>query len=120
MEQEQRDQEALARYEAGRAREWEDWAVRSEMDTPSVPKKRVRLTLVIGSTSGQNIAEGVVEGTMLATEQPMVTMSLVEQPLPDHEPVVEEEAATDAASAATVMVPPEEVAQPSSNLIKSC
>ena len=72
LEQERRDRDAFSRYEAGRAREWEDWAIRSEMDAPSVSQKRVRLTLVIGSASGKHVAEGTIEGVMPAAELPMI------------------------------------------------
>ena len=115
-DQELHDQEIFAQHEAGRARDWEDWAVHSEMTSPSVARKRVRLTLVIGTASGGHVAEGVVEGIMPAAEQPMITMGMVEHAMPAPEQLEPAEVVSDAASAATQLVPPEEAARPGPQL----
>ena len=84
------------------------------MTAASTPMKRVRLTLVIGSSSGSTVAEGVVEGVMPSVEQPMITLGMAEQPMSPQVDLAKSDVRDDAASASTQLVPPEEAGQPSS------
>ena len=55
--QEAADRLAYSQHEAALAQQWEDWAVRSEMNRTEIPpsKKRVRITVCAGTSSGQTI-----------------------------------------------------------------
>ena len=82
-QQETADKAAYADYEAGMAQRWDDWALSSEMgrvqQEPS--RKRVRITVIAGTSSGQEIGEAVIEGVIGHDQTAAVTVSTVETAL---------------------------------------
>ena len=80
-QQRKEDEATFERLEAAKAQEWEDWALHSELSKAAVPRKRVRLTIVVGGAAGSTVAEGVVEGVMPSSEQPLISIGLVETPI---------------------------------------
>ena len=77
------DAEAFTSLEAARARQWEDWALHSEMQAPTQTRKRVRATVVMGTQQGTTVQEIVMQGDVAATETVMLTFvvseSLIEE-----------------------------------------
>ena len=78
--QEEADRLAYHQHEAALAQQWEDWAVRSEMDRVEQPpsKKRVKITVCAGTSSGATIGEATIVGVIAHNQQAMVSFNVVE------------------------------------------
>ena len=79
-EQEEADKKAFQEYEANLAQRWDDWAIRSELDRerPLPSRKRIRVTVCVGSAGGQEIGTANIEGVLDHGQQPTVTFQVEE------------------------------------------
>ena len=80
VEQEEADKQAYREFEAHLAQKWDDWAVRSELDRerPLPSRKRVRVTVCVGSAGGEEIGTAHIEGVMDHSQRPTVTFQVEE------------------------------------------
>ena len=74
------DRLALHQHEAAMAQRWDDWAIRTEMNRTNLPpsRKRVRITMCAGTSSGQAIGEAHIEGVIPRSEQATISFSVAE------------------------------------------
>ena len=120
-EQRQADEAAFCSHRAAQAQDWDDWAVHSEMEQPGRQRKKVKVEVVVGDSSGRTVVEGTLEGEIAAGDKPMVTLSITESGstvMNDTAPVVKEAAALsrehEEGSNQTVDVAPDQVGEPCS------
>ena len=80
VEQEEADRKAFQEYEASLAQRWDDWAIRSELDRerPLPSRKRIRVTVCVGSAGGQEVGTANIEGVIDHGQQPTVTFQVEE------------------------------------------
>ena len=79
--QEEANRTAFEEFEARMAQRWDDWAVSSEMNKPSLPepsKKRIRVTVCVGAACGRDLGETVIEGVVNHDDTAAVTFNVVE------------------------------------------
>ena len=78
--QEQADRMAYEEFQAGMAQQWDDWALSSEMARalPEPSRKRVRVTIAVGTASGQELGEAVIEGVIENNQTATVSFSVAE------------------------------------------
>ena len=78
--QEAADRLAYHQHEAALAQQWEDWAVRAEMNRTDLPpsRKKVRITINAGTNTGQAIGEATIEGVINHDQQATVSFNVVE------------------------------------------
>ena len=81
--QEEADRQAYNQHEAAMAQQWDDWAMRSELNRTQQPpsRKRVKITICARTGNGQEIGEACVEGVIDPDQQLRVTFSVVEAAL---------------------------------------
>ena len=62
------------------ARQWDEWARSSEMRNPGVnpSRKRIRITICAGTSSGHEIGQASIEGVINHDQQATVTFKVVE------------------------------------------
>ena len=78
--QRKHDEYLFACQEAARAQDYEDWAVASELERPCPPpsKKRVRVEVSVGSSSGLEVGHAVIEGNLPMDQTALVTFQVQE------------------------------------------
>ena len=78
--QEEADRLAYSQHESAMARQWDEWALSSETCNPEVnpSRKRIRVTICVGTGSGHEIGQASVEGVINHDQQATVTFNVVE------------------------------------------
>ena len=78
--QEEADRMAFEEFQAGMAQQWDDWALSSEMarSLPEPSRKRVRVTVSVGTASGQELGEAVIEGVIGHDQTATVSFNVAE------------------------------------------
>ena len=78
--QQKHDEYLLACQDAAKAQDFEDWAVASEMDRrcPPPSRKRVRVAVCVGASSGSQIGHAIIEGNLPVDQQATVTFQVQE------------------------------------------
>ena len=109
------DAAALSSLEAARAREWEDWAMESELrgvPDEAGPRKRVRAVVTMTTSRGAAVARGVVEGDVLRIEEVMLTFALQESSeAPGHREGTADELLVAPTTPSTVLIPETQMEQ---------
>ena len=79
-QQAQRDEDNYQQLEAAISQQWDDWAMRSELDreSPLPSRKRMRVVMNVGDEAGVQLGEAHVEGTMDAGGKPVISFQVVE------------------------------------------
>ena len=80
LAQEEADRAAFNQHEATMAQRWDDWALASEMsDQRMIPsRKRVRITICAGTSSGNDIGQACIEGVIAHDQQATVSFNIAE------------------------------------------
>ena len=78
--QRKRDECLLACQEAARAQDYEDWAVASELERPcqQPSRKRIRVAVCVGSSTGLEVGHAVIEGNLPMDQAATVTFQVQE------------------------------------------
>ena len=74
------DEDNYQQLEAALSQQWDDWAMRTELDreTPLPSRKRVRVVMNVGDADGNQLGEAQVEGIVDAGRQPVISFQVVE------------------------------------------
>ena len=80
LQQAQGDEDNYQQLEAAISQQWDDWAMRSELDRelPLPSRKRIRVVMNVGDEAGNQLGEAQVEGTMDASGKPVISFQVVE------------------------------------------
>ena len=81
--QQQHDEELWAAHQAARARDWDDWAVDSEMNNPSSsqerPSKRFKIRVSVMDQDHNELDIADMEAEMEAGDVPVITVAMQEE-----------------------------------------
>ena len=80
LRQARSDADNYQQLEAAISQQWDDWAMRTELEreTPLPSRKRIRVVMNVGDAAGHQLGEAQVEGVVDAGEQPVVSFQVME------------------------------------------